>query len=67
MELRKLYNHHLKVCRAGSKQQFVLVMHIVRTTLKAAPIKQLPLFYSVLLPIHFHYTLNLTEQEATLQ
>lgn len=41
MELGKLYNHHLKVCRADLKQQLSLVMHIVRTALKAAPVKQL--------------------------
>lgn len=65
---QKIYNNHLKVFRAGSKQQFALVMHIVRATLKAAPVRQISLFCSLfsshsflLHPEHF-----VSEQETTL-
>lgn len=49
---QKIYNPHLKVFRAGSKQQFALVMHTVGAILKAAPVRQIPLFHSSMFSSH---------------
>lgn len=65
---QKIYNHHLKVFRAGSKQQFALVMHVVRATLKAAPGRQISLFCSLFSSHSFllHPEPFISEQEGTL-
>lgn len=66
---QKIYSHHLKVFRTGSKQQFALVMHILGATLKAAPVRQIPLFYSSMFSSYsflLHTEPFITEQEATL-
>lgn len=66
---QKIYNHHLKVFRAGSKQRFALAMHIVRDTLKAAPGRQIALFWSLFSSHSFllHPEPLISMQEVTLQ